>query len=139
MSWLKKIFDAPPSAAASDFAHFVFVKIPEPIEPDERHERYENALDAELRLAGLGEVSGGGTALSAEDADGSRQVEYIGVDVDTNDVAAARTLLRHNLPELGCPAETEIQYRDGETDLADIFDGENWTLAVIRTASGQDF
>ena len=56
----------------------IFVRLPEPLEPNERGDRYEDPLNAELQLAGLGEVSGGGTQLSELRADGSRTIEWCG-------------------------------------------------------------
>jgi hypothetical protein len=107
----------------------IYVYLPEAIEPDERHARYENVLDAELRLHSLGFVSGGGTLLSDERDDGSRDVLSVGVDVDAVDVTAARSLLRDELPSLGCPAGTELHYREGGVPLQDAYDGAAWHLA----------
>lgn len=106
---------------------FVYVVLPEDIEPDERNGRYEATLDAELQLIGIGFVSGGGTALSEPNANGDRTTEYCGVDVEAYDVDAVRRVLREHLPELGCVAGTQIQFGPGQS-LMDVFDGEDWTL-----------
>lgn len=90
---------------------------------------YEGPLNAELKLSGLGWVSGGGTMQSAERADGSREILHIGVDVDALDVAGARALLRSHLPELGCPMGTRLEYEELGRDLQDEYDGKAWILA----------
>jgi hypothetical protein len=118
-------FDSP--GEESRPTDFVYVMLPEDIEPDERNGRYEASLDAELQLAGVGFVSGGGTALSASDEDEEWTTEYCGVDVQAYDLAAARALLREHLPELGCVAGTQIQFGPGQSRM-DLFDGEGWTL-----------
>ena len=119
---------APP--AMPDQGEFIYVYLPQDIEPDERYERYQEPLDAELRLYGAGWVSGGGSLLSEELEDGSRECVHVGVDVDAVDVERAREILRAQLPSLGAPSGTRLLYRDGEMALEDWFDGEAWTLAL---------
>ena len=111
----------------------IYVYLPEDLDPVERHARYERMLDAELQLHALGYVSGGGTLLGDEDGSGDRDVLFCGVDVDTNDVTAARTLLREQLPSLGCPPGTQLHYRESDLPLQDEYDGAEWRLALPRT------
>lgn len=111
-----------------DHTELIYVYLPQSLEPLERGARYEDAIDAELRLHKLGYVSGGGSSLGEENPDGTRDVEFCGVDVDTVDVDAARTLLRDQLPTLGCPAGTQLHYRRDETPLQDEYDGAEWAL-----------
>lgn len=108
---------------------YMSVLLPEDIEPDERFYRYSVMLDAELRLVGVGSTEGGGTMLSAERADGGRDVLFVILDVDAASVDGAREVLQRNLPELGCPAGTLIQYGDQE----DRFDGFHWHLGETRS------
>jgi hypothetical protein len=108
---------------------FIYVMLPEGIGPEAREARYGDPIDAELRVARIGYVSGGGQLLSAPDENGERAIEYCGIDVDTTDVDAARELLQTHLPELGCPVGTAIEYERGEVHLRDEFDGEVWHLA----------
>jgi hypothetical protein len=61
---------------------FVYIRIPEDLDPFDRHERFGDPLDERLKRNTVGEVTGGGTALSAPNEDGSRAVEYCGLDVD---------------------------------------------------------
>jgi hypothetical protein len=93
-----------------------------------------------LGIAGVGYVSGGGTLLGAEKEDGSRDIEYCGIDVDAYDVAAARELLRLHLPELGCPAGTQLLYHDeADEPLQDEYDGVEWRLGLPRTMTHPGF
>lgn len=103
--------------------------LPAQLEPDEREAQFAAPLDAELRLAAIGYVSGGGTLQSAPDENGDGETIYCGIDVDTVDVDAARDLLRRHLPELGCPAGTALMYDHAGAALQDGYDGERWHLA----------
>jgi len=109
-----------------DHTELVFVYLPELLDPMERHERYAEPLDAELRLRGFGYVSGGGSMLSEENPDGTHDIEWSGIDVDASDTPAARELLRKHLPPLGCMPGTQLQYRQGGRSLYDEYDGETW-------------
>lgn len=99
----------------------------------DRSERYENPIEAELKLSNLGYVSGGGSSLSDEKPDGSRNIEWCGIDVDTVDIDKCRALLHQHLPELGCLAGTQLQFRMGDTALLDEFDGDTWHVNLPRT------
>ena len=126
---LKDLLHGAPPAMPGE-SEFIYVYLPQDIEPDERYARYQEPLDAELRLHGAGWVSGGGSLLSEALEDGSLECVHVGVDVDAVDVALAREILRTQLPGLGAPPGTRLLYRDGETALEDWFDGETWTLAL---------
>ncbi|MFN3521170.1 MAG: hypothetical protein ACK4YQ_02895 [Phenylobacterium sp.] len=93
-----------------------------------REERYETHLEAELQLSGLRWVSGGGTLMSAEKADGSRDILSCGVDVDAHDVSAALELLRAHLPSLGCPVGTRLEHQESDSALYDEYDGKRWVV-----------
>lgn len=96
-------------------AQFVFVRIPEQIQPVERGAKYEDPLDAALKKELVGEVSGGGTQLSAPDADGKKNIEWVGVDVDLADFDKGMLILKRELLRLGAPAATVLEYkRDGK-------------------------
>ena len=111
----------------------IYVYLPESLGPVDRGKRYEDPIDDELQLRSLGYVSGGGSSLSDELPDGRREIVHCGIDVDTNDVAGARELLREQLVSLGCPVGTQLHYREGETPLQDEYDGSDWVLANPRT------
>ena len=48
--------------------------------------------------------------------------------MDATDLDRARTLLREQLPKLGCPADTRLEYHDADADWQDEFDGATWRL-----------
>ncbi len=132
MGWLD-IFRKKAAAPAVPLPDLIYIYLPEALQPLDRSSRYGDALDAELRLAGLGEVSGGGSQLDEADADGHHQILFSGIDVDTADTLAARSLLREHLPQLGCPADTQLHYSDADSPLQDVWDGAQWQLGLPRT------
>jgi hypothetical protein len=107
---------------------FIYIYPPLPFEPDEREDRFGEAIDVELRLKELGYVSGGGSLLSEENPDGSHDIEWCCIDVDATDVSGARALLRQLLPSLDCPVGTAIQYRQAGRPRQDEFDGAKWQI-----------
>ena len=123
-----------PSESIDRPTFLIYILLPEPLQPLERGSRYEDPLEAELQLAGVGFVSGGGSSLGPEGADGSAEIEFCGVDVDAYDVDAALKLLRIHLLELGCVKGTQLQYRDElDVPLLDEYDGGGWKLGLPRT------
>lgn len=111
--------------------HYIYVLLPGNLDPGDRHDRYAAMLDAELRLAGLGAVTGGGTMMrDDDDADGEPVVLFCGIDADVHDLDAGRAMLRDILPELDCPRGTLLQYRVDDDACCDRYDGETWWLAV---------
>ena len=111
----------------------VYVFLPEPLGPIDRGDKYEEPIIDELERLGLGEVSGGGSALGEPLPDGRRPIESCGIDVDTHDVEATREALRNLLPKLGCPKGTQLHYRLADRPLQDEYDGSSWTLGGERT------
>ena len=65
--------------------------------------------------------------------DGSRPIEFCGLDIDVTDLARALVLLRAELPALGAPDGTELHYSAGETRLQDAYSQGHWTLEQPRT------
>src|SRR5262245_7645791 len=88
----------------------VIVHIPDPVMPIERGKKYEEPLDAALKAAHAGEVTGGGTQMGELKADGTRDVTFADVDVQVIDVDAGLVLLRQKLKELGAPKGTYLHY-----------------------------
>jgi hypothetical protein len=78
--------------------------------PIDRGEKYEDPLDASLKQAGLGEVTGGGSQLSEPDKQGKRNIEWVGIDVDITDLSRGIPLLKSELKRLGAPTGTTIEY-----------------------------
>ena len=111
----------------------IYIFIPESIGPIDRGDKYEDPVIDELERLGLGEVSGAGTSLGDARPDGTRLIEACGIDVDTDDVDATRAALRALLPNLGCPAGTQLQYEAAGRPLQDEYDGTSWALDQDRT------
>ena len=83
---------------------FFFIRIPEPLYPEERGEKYEEPIAEALRAAELGEVTGGGQQLGE-----GKSIAYCGVDVELTDRTRGLELLREVLVRLGAPATTVIE------------------------------
>jgi len=106
---------ASPAEEASPPTVFVFVKVPENILPIARGEKYEDPLDHSLKQAHFGEVTGGGSQLSAPDKDGRRSVEWVGLDVEISDLQRGLALLKSELKRLGVHRGSTLEYsRDGK-------------------------
>jgi len=82
----------------------LFVKIPEPITPLERAQKYEEPLNKFLTAKRLGEVSGGGTMLTIE-----RKIDFVGIDIDVYDPIKALPQIIKKLRDLGVPKGTVIE------------------------------
>ncbi|NIJ21520.1 hypothetical protein FHS95_003223 [Sphingomonas naasensis] len=116
----------------ADYEHMTVV-VPGDLDPFDRHYRFSIHIDAELRLAGFGASTGGGTLyrnvdFESEEAGEDEVVSTI-LDVEATDVDGARALIRLHMPELGAPAGTLVQYGDHE----DRFDGQQWHLGEPRS------
>jgi hypothetical protein len=104
-----------PSGTAPREPQLVLVRIPEQIQPLDRGAKYEDPLDAALKKEAVGEVNGGGTELSAPDADGKKSIEWVGVDVDLSDFERGMPILKRELLRLGAPPGTILEYsRNGQ-------------------------
>jgi hypothetical protein len=90
--------------ARSEEKYFFYVRIPGDIQPIERAERFEDPLDAALREADLGSVTGGGS----QTGEGAR-VEYCGVDVVVIDRSLGIDLICRVMQSLGCPQGAVIE------------------------------
>ena len=138
-AFLRRLFgrrDEHPIFAELDQApqgEFVYVKIPEGLMPLDRGDKYDDPLLEVLESNGVGEVTGGGSSLGDEQPDGTRAIEFVGVDVDLNDLDAGLPIVREALVELGAPNGTEVHYTRGDTKLQDVFNGEAWEIGLERT------
>lgn len=113
-----------------DVEQFIYVRIPGDIPPMARG-AIEDRIEPRLTEADLGEISGGGSLLGAARADGSRPIEFCGIDIDTSDRERALALLRGLLPTLDVPT-CELHYtRDGER-LLDRCAGGSWAVGLPR-------
>jgi hypothetical protein len=89
---------------------FVYIKMPGDIEPDDRHERFEEPLQEALEADDLGAVTGGGSMLSAPDSEGECSVLFCGIDVDLYQLDKGLELLRQVLAQLEMPPGTVLSY-----------------------------
>jgi hypothetical protein len=83
---------------------FFYIRIPEPLYPEERGEKYEEPIAEALRAANLGRVTGGGQQLGE-----GNSIVYCGVDVELSERVQGLQLLRQVLVNLGAPAATVIE------------------------------
>lgn len=89
----------------------ITVKLNARLQPEHRHELFEDPLDALLESAKLGQLTGGGTALSDEG-----EVEYGDIEIALNDPASLPAVVEL-LEQLGAPKGSLIQC-DGAPDQA---------------------
>jgi hypothetical protein len=83
---------------------FFYVRIPEPLYPAERGEKYEEPLDRALRACDLGRVNGGGQQLGE-----GNTIVYCGVDVVVDERVRGLEVVREVLLRLDAPGGTVIE------------------------------
>ncbi|MDX2505766.1 MAG: hypothetical protein QNL62_14995 [Gammaproteobacteria bacterium] len=88
---------------------FVFIQIPESIEPIEREEKYGDPIHRILTTEKAGKVSGGGSMLSAPQVDGTREIEWIGIDADLTKPEKGIEIVKQELIRLGAPVDTVLE------------------------------
>jgi len=115
-----------------DVEQFIYIKIPDAIQPVARAESFEAPIDAALEPQTLGHVSGGGSLLGNACSDGTRPIKFCGIDVETTDRNAVLEILHGLLPHLGAPLATELHYTAGGTKLQDRFLGTDWAIGEPR-------
>lgn len=132
-SWFngnRKVPEQP--AKAFDVENFIYIKIPGNIQPLERGELFEDKIDPVLAQDDLGSVSGGGSSLGDPRPDGTRIIEFCGIDIDATDRDRALTKLRELLPQLNAPVDTELHYTRGGVKLQDALAEGGWVLEMPR-------
>ena len=67
--------------------------------PIDRGARYEDPLHAYLNKKGIGEVTGGGSSLSA-----TGSIEWVGIDIELSDPNKNIEKVARKLKELGAPS-----------------------------------
>lgn len=67
-----------------------------------------------------------------EDANGSRDIEFCGIDVELTEQSPALGLLREDLLELGAPDGTELHYTRGRQRLKDELVDGSWSCERPR-------
>ena len=98
----------PGIGAAQQKETLVTVTIPESIMPVARGEKYEDPLDAALKKANVGEVTGAGSHLSAAGVVGA-----VNIDVRLTDLPKGLPLLKEKLRDLGAPKGTSVEFLVG--------------------------
>lgn len=91
---------------------FIFIRIPEPLSPLARGQKYEDPLCAALAAAELGHVTAGRQQLPDQFSRG-----YSGLDIELSHHERGLALVRRLLADLGAPDETviEVFWPDFET------------------------
>jgi hypothetical protein len=119
----------------SDFdpERFVYVKIQDSVGPIDRSHKYEDELQEALTARGLGSITGGGSQLGDDGADGIPTIAFCGLDIDAANREAVLALLRDGLPNLGAPVGTEIHYTAGGIKLQDEFRPAGWAIGLPRS------
>ena len=137
LRWLRSLFgasnDAESQLVPPGDGHFVYIKIPESIGPMARGSKYEDPIAAKLESRNLGEITGGGSQLGHAAEDGTRPIEFCGIDVDIASLDEGLTLLRDALLELEAPVGTELHYDEGGAKLQDELSPTGWLLKRPRS------
>jgi hypothetical protein len=81
------------------------------LQPLHRGEYFEDPLEAAIKPAGLGEVCGGGSSMTAEG-----EIEYCDVEIEVaGDVAAAQVAIIAALEAAGAPRGSKLHLGGGES------------------------
>lgn len=105
---LSKLFGKKRPAAPE----MVIVRLNARLQPMHRGEFFEDPLDAKLKPAGLGEVSGGGTMQ-----DKSGEIEYCDIELQMSDVTDATIdQLVALLEQLGAPKGSKVQIASSQAE-----------------------
>ena len=112
------------------FAHPVTARLWEPIRPVNRGERYEDPLQEVLQRAGVGEVEGGGSQLSA-----TGEVAYAELAVYLADLEGALQLTKDTLEAAGAPEGSEFLF-DPDAARAPVPFGRLQSIALYLDGVG---
>jgi hypothetical protein len=133
ISRIKEFFGQSPLVGDTQPPFFVYVKIPEDIQPIARGEKYEDPLNDLLQALSLGEITGGGSQLGDDRPDGTPSIKFCGLDVDIVTLPEGLACLRERLPKLGAPIGTELHYSLGGRKLQDELHKTGWVVRQPRT------
>jgi len=93
---------------------FVFAHINAKAKPIDRGDRFEDPLDAALKEAGVGEVTGGGCGLASKD---SNEIVFDGIDIELTDLGRGLALVVQTLENLGAPKGSKLEFdRNGTNE-----------------------
>jgi hypothetical protein len=99
----------------------IVARVFEHIEPLDRGSRYEDPLDAALRAARLGEVTGGGSQLGPRG-----EIEYAEIEIRVDNLDDALPIIVTTLQRSGAPVESQLR---GPSGVIREF-GEQQSVAV---------
>jgi len=131
--WLAKFLARDVQPGAQTERELVYVKLPESLMPLERGPRYEDPIQESLSAQRLGEVTGGGSQLGDPQPDGTRFIEFCGIDVEVTNLDRGRDLLRTRLAALGAPVGTELHFTIDGVKLQDELHSRGWLVDQPRT------
>lgn len=106
------------SPGQSPEGHSLYIKIPEPLLPDERGQKYAQPIDDILEENDLGYVDGGGTMIGRQ----QNQIEFIGIDAVIFDREKGLEAVIQLLQKLNAPEGTEIHLLD-EDKMMNVWNG----------------
>jgi len=86
----------------------IIARLYEHVEPLDRGTRYEDPLDAVLRQANLGEVTGGGSQLGE-----LGEIEFADIEIRVENLDDALPVIVKSLEESGAPAGSQLLGRSG--------------------------
>jgi hypothetical protein len=115
---LMALASAQMAVAGSEVTFFVFARIQDTVQPAERSTKYEEPLDAALKTAKFGEVTGGGSMLSKQ-----KTIEWVGVDIELVNLTDALDFTKKILRQLGAPKGTVLEFtRDAKEVRVPLYD-----------------
>ncbi|MBN1428008.1 MAG: hypothetical protein JXB07_06455 [Anaerolineae bacterium] len=83
---------------------FAYAQINARVQPIDRGDRYEDPLQEALEEKGFGEVTGGGTMLSA-----NKEIAYCGIDLDLDNLEQSIPFVCKILTQCGAPKGSKLQ------------------------------
>ena len=86
----------------------LYIKIPEPLLPEQRHKKYADPISSFLTAENLGYINGGGTSMTAD----KTQITSVGVEVIVYDRETGVDAVVQILRELEAPSGTQIYVED---------------------------
>ncbi|OWQ93703.1 hypothetical protein CDN99_04425 [Roseateles aquatilis] len=111
---------------------FVYLKLPTHALPEDHG--LEDRLDLALREAGAGSVLGWGESLGDAPPGRMRPLAFLRIDIEAEDLDAARRLLLALLPTMDVPDGTELHYTRAHRPLQDILTAGLWREALDTVA-----
>ncbi|NDP39801.1 MAG: hypothetical protein GZ093_13790 [Rhodoferax sp.] len=109
-------------------ALFVYVKIPIVAALVDQVRQRADKIDQILRETGIGSVIGWGDSLGDKQPNGSRVVAFHRIDIEVNDLPAARLALQAALPLLDVSRGAEIHYTIEGKALMDVYSISGWLV-----------